>query len=155
MKLFSSIAAILSIFVCTLLHAAEQAPSASPENPFGQSTNVNVLLQPTKSPLVTFRIMFLTGSAYDPVGKEGVADQVASYGQVIVDECHHLPAVSFERVLNEVKARYVVGLTATPQRRDGHHPITQMQLGPVRYAVDARTQAGHRPFDARPKLSAK
>ena len=63
------------------------------------------------------------------VRKDQVADLVAGYGQVIVDECHHLPAVSFERVLAEVKARYVVGLTATPQRRDGHHPITEMQLG--------------------------
>jgi superfamily II DNA or RNA helicase len=83
------------------------------------------------------------------VRKDAVADLVAGYGQVIVDECHHLPAVSFERVLSEVKARYVVGLTATPQRRDGHHPITQMQLGPVRFSVDARTQAGRRPFEHR------
>ena len=81
------------------------------------------------------------------VRKESVADLVAGYGQVIVDECHHLPAVSFERVLAEAKARYVVGLTATPQRRDGHHPITEMQLGPVRFTVDAKAQAGQRPFE--------
>jgi hypothetical protein len=72
------------------------------------------------------------------VRKDKVEDLVAEYGQVIVDECHHLPAVSFERVLSEVKARYVVGLTATPQRRDGHQPITEMQLGPVRFKVDAK-----------------
>jgi superfamily II DNA or RNA helicase len=83
------------------------------------------------------------------VRKDSVADLVAGYGQVIVDECHHLPAVSFERVLSQVKARYVVGLTATPLRRDGHHPITQMQLGPVRFSIDARTQAGRRPFEHR------
>jgi len=83
------------------------------------------------------------------VRKESVSDLVAGYGQVIVDECHHLPAVQFERVLREVKARYVVGLTATPQRRDGHHPITEMQLGPVRYKVDAKAQAGARPFEHR------
>lgn len=78
-----------------------------------------------------------------------VADLVAGYGQVIVDECHHVPAVSFERVLAEVKARYVVGLTATPQRRDGQHPITEMQLGPVRFTVDAKSQAARRPFEHR------
>lgn len=78
-----------------------------------------------------------------------VADLVAGYGQVIVDECHHVPAVSFERVLSEVKARYVVGLTATPQRRDGQHPITEMQLGPVRFTVDARSEAAGRPFEHR------
>jgi superfamily II DNA or RNA helicase len=80
------------------------------------------------------------------VRRDKVADLIAGYGQIIVDECHHLPAVSFERVLNEAKARYVVGLTATPQRRDGHHPITEMQLGPVRFSVDPRSQAAQRPF---------
>jgi superfamily II DNA or RNA helicase len=78
-----------------------------------------------------------------------VDDLVARYGQVIVDECHHIPAVSFERVLSEVKARFVVGLTATPRRRDGLHPIIEMQLGPVRLAVDARSQGARRPFDHR------
>jgi superfamily II DNA or RNA helicase len=80
------------------------------------------------------------------VRKDSVANLVADYGHVIVDECHHLPAVQFERVLREVKARYVVGLTATPQRRDGHHPITKMQLGPTRFKVDAKSQAAARPF---------
>jgi len=78
-----------------------------------------------------------------------VADLVAGYGQVIVDECHHVPAVSFERVLSEVKARYLVGLTATPQRRDGQYPITEMQLGPARFAVDAKSEAARRPFEHR------
>jgi superfamily II DNA or RNA helicase len=75
-----------------------------------------------------------------------VNDVVETYGQIIVDECHHVPAVSFERVLSEVKARFVVGLTATPHRRDGHHPILEMQLGPVRFAVDPKSQIARRPF---------
>jgi superfamily II DNA or RNA helicase len=81
--------------------------------------------------------------------KDSVDDIVAEYGQVIIDECHHLPAVSFERVLSEVKARYVVGLTATPQRRDGHQPIIHMQIGPVRFKADPRNQLAQRPFDHR------
>ena len=40
-------------------------------------------------------------------GKEGVKDFVAEYGQVIVDECHHLSAFTFEQVMKQVKARYV------------------------------------------------
>ncbi|HYF91512.1 MAG TPA: DEAD/DEAH box helicase family protein [Symbiobacteriaceae bacterium] len=75
-----------------------------------------------------------------------VRDLVADYGQVIVDECHHLSAFSFERVLKQVKARYVVGLTATPVRKDGHHPIIMMQCGPIRYRVNAKEQAAARPF---------
>ena len=81
------------------------------------------------------------------VRKGAVSDLVAGYGQVIQDESHHCPAVSFERVLAEVKAKYVVGLTATPQRRDGHHPILNMQLGLVRFTVDAKSQAARHPFD--------
>ncbi len=74
---------------------------------------------------------------------------VATYGHVIVDECHHVPAVSFERVLSEMKAHFITGMTATPRRRDGLHPILEMQLGPPRFAVDARTQAARRPFEHR------
>ncbi len=55
--------------------------------------------------------------------------------------------MSFERVLAEVKARYLVGLTATPQRRDGLHPILHMQLGPIRFTADAKSQTAQRPFD--------
>ncbi len=79
--------------------------------------------------------------------KKEVADRVASYGHVVVDECHHVPAVSFERVMREVKARYVLGLTATPIRRDGHQPIIQLQLGPARYTIGAKKHAASRRFD--------
>lgn len=72
------------------------------------------------------------------VRKDEVADLVADYGQVIVDECHHLSAFSFERVLAEVKAKYVVGLTATPYRRDGHQPIIHLQCGPTRFSLDRK-----------------
>jgi len=57
------------------------------------------------------------------------------YGQIIVDECHHISAFSFETVLKKAKARYVLGLTATPIRRDGHQPIIHMQCGPVRHTA--------------------
>jgi superfamily II DNA or RNA helicase len=83
------------------------------------------------------------------VRNDDVNELVANYGHVIVDECHHLPAVSFERVLAEVRAHFITGLTATPQRRDGHHPIIEMQLGPVRFTVDARHQTVQRPFKHR------
>jgi superfamily II DNA or RNA helicase len=76
------------------------------------------------------------------VRRKRVDDVVATYGQVIIDECHHVPAISFERVLSEVRARFVVGLTATPQRRDGHQAITEMQIGPVRRRVGAKDAAG-------------
>ena len=66
------------------------------------------------------------------VRKGSVDDIVATYGHVIVDECHHLPAVTFERVLRRSPARFVLGLTATPYRRDGLEAIITMQCGPIR-----------------------
>ena len=60
---------------------------------------------------------------------------------MIVDECHDLSAFTFEQVLKQVKARYVVGLTATPYRKDGHQPIIFMQCGPIRFNLSARKAA--------------
>ena len=81
------------------------------------------------------------------VRKDVVNDCVAEYGQVIVDECHHLSAHSFEQVVRRAKARFVLGLSATVTRKDGHHPIIFMQCGPVRHRVDAKAQAAARPFE--------
>ena len=80
------------------------------------------------------------------VRKNVVSDLLADYGHLIVDECHHLSAQSFEQVVRRAKARFVTGLSATVTRKDGHHPIVFMQCGPVRHRVDARAQAAARPF---------
>ncbi len=80
------------------------------------------------------------------VRKSVVNDLVGDYGHLIVDECHHLPAHSFEQVVRRAKARFVTGLSATVNRKDGHHPIVFMQCGPVRHKVDAKAQAAARPF---------
>ena len=81
--------------------------------------------------------------------QQTVDDIVANYGHVIIDECHHLAAVSFEAIMRAAKAKYVLGLSATVARKDGHHPIILMQCGPVRYHVDAKKQAAVRPFHHR------
>ena len=57
------------------------------------------------------------------------------YSHVIIDECHHIPAVSFEGVLKQLPARYVLGLTATPYRKDGLEAILFQQCGPVRHEI--------------------
>ena len=81
-----------------------------------------------------------------------VDDLVADYGHLIVDECHHLSAPSFEKVARRAKVKYVLGLSATVTRRDGHHPIVFMQCGPVRFRANAKAQAGQRPFAHRAVL---
>src|SRR5207302_7845138 len=81
------------------------------------------------------------------VRKGIVYDCVGDYGHVIVDECHHLSAYSFELVVRQAKARFITGLSATVTRKDGHHPIVFMQCGPVRYRVNAKEQAAARPFE--------
>ena len=75
-----------------------------------------------------------------------VDDRIADYGYVIVDECHHIPAFSFELAVSRAKAKYVTGLSATVVRKDGHQPIVFMQCGPARHRVDAKRQAANRPF---------
>lgn len=68
---------------------------------------------------------------------------VESYGHVIVDECHHVGAVSFDAILKRTKAKYVLGLTATPIRRDGQQPIIFMQCGPIRHMAAKPAGAPH------------
>ncbi|EES6025535.1 DEAD/DEAH box helicase family protein [Escherichia coli O174:H21] len=88
---------------------------------------------------------------------------VRNYGQIIVDECHHIGAVSFSAILKETNARYLLGLTATPIRRDGLHPIIFMYCGAIRHTaarpkeslhnlevlIRSRFTSGHLPSDAR------
>jgi superfamily II DNA or RNA helicase/very-short-patch-repair endonuclease len=80
------------------------------------------------------------------VRRDVVDDRVGDYGHLIVDECHHLSARSFELVARRAKAKYVTGLSATVTRKDGQHPIIFMQCGPIRFRVDAKEQAATRPF---------
>ncbi|ARK28662.1 TOTE conflict system archaeo-eukaryotic primase domain-containing protein [Halalkalibacter krulwichiae] len=75
-----------------------------------------------------------------------IKPELHHYGQIIVDECHHISAVSFEKVLRAVRAKRVYGLTATPVRKDGLHPIIFMQCGPIRYKTNNKQQANIRPF---------
>jgi superfamily II DNA or RNA helicase len=86
------------------------------------------------------------------VRKGEVSDLIGGYGQLIVDECHHLSAASFELVARRSKARYVLGLSATVARKDGHHPIIFMQCGPIRHHVNPKAQAAQRGFEHRVRL---
>jgi superfamily II DNA or RNA helicase/very-short-patch-repair endonuclease len=79
--------------------------------------------------------------------RNGVVDDlVGNYGHVIVDECHHLSAQSFEQVVRQAKAKFVTGLSATVMRKDGHHPIIFMQCGPVRYRANSKERVAAHPF---------
>lgn len=80
------------------------------------------------------------------VRKGLVNGSIGNYGHVIVDECHHLSAYSFELVIGQAKAKFVTGLSATVTRKDGHHPIVFMQCGPVRHRVNPKEQAAARPL---------
>ena len=71
---------------------------------------------------------------------------VQDYGMVIVDECHHVSSITFEKVFKSVKAQYVHGLTATPIRKDGQQPIIFMQCGPIRFSADSKSQIQKQSF---------
>ncbi len=76
-----------------------------------------------------------------------VNDMISDYSQVIVDECHHLSAFSFDFLVKQAKARYFLGLSATVTRKDGHHPIVLMNVGPIRYTVKANKYADESSFN--------
>jgi superfamily II DNA or RNA helicase len=71
--------------------------------------------------------------------RDDLPELLSQYGQIIIDEAHHLSAQSFEAVLNEANSRYVMGLSATPVRSNGHHPIIFMQCGPIRHVAKRPT----------------
>lgn len=75
------------------------------------------------------------GSLQTLYKQDNIEEVLKDYGLVIIDECHHISAFSFEQVLKNVRAKYVYGLTATPIRKDGQHPIIYMQCGNIRYRV--------------------
>lgn len=78
------------------------------------------------------------------LSRQGEVDAlVEDYGQVVVDECHHVGAASFDAILRRTKAKYVLGLTATPIRRDGQQPIIFMQCGPIRHKAAQPLDAPH------------
>jgi superfamily II DNA or RNA helicase len=64
-----------------------------------------------------------------------VDERLFDYGQIIVDECHHISAPRYETLLSDSRAKYLLGITATPHRQDGHQPLIFMLAGPIRYAV--------------------
>jgi superfamily II DNA or RNA helicase len=71
------------------------------------------------------------------LARDNSPDQpLSGYGHIVIDECHHVPAVSFESVLKRIQSRHFVGLTATPYRKDGLERIITMQCGPVLYTMD-------------------
>ena len=70
--------------------------------------------------------------------KKQVSDVVTEYGHIVVDECHHVPAVSFEQILRSAKPRHALGLTATLKRRDGLHPIILMHCGAILHTSNQR-----------------
>ncbi len=76
------------------------------------------------------------------VKSQELEEVAAQYGQVIIDECHHIPATSFEGVLKQIPARHILGLTATPYRKDRLEKIIFQQCGPICYDMKADFTVG-------------
>lgn len=53
------------------------------------------------------------------------------FGLVIIDEVHHTPARTWQKVVHQFPARYRFGLTATPERGDDLEPVMHLFLGPT------------------------
>jgi superfamily II DNA or RNA helicase len=63
---------------------------------------------------------------------------IKNYSFVIVDECHHIPALTFEKIIKEFCGKYILGLSATPNRKDGMEPIIFQQLGSIAYEIKSK-----------------
>ena len=71
-------------------------------------------------------------------------DLILDYSFVIVDECHHIPAVTFEQIVKQFHGEYILGLSATPNRKDGLQPILYQQLGEIAYEHKKKRVMTHR-----------
>lgn len=60
------------------------------------------------------------------------------YEMMIVDECHHVSALMFEKVVAQFRGKYLYGLTATPERKNGHEPIVFQRIGEILHTADKR-----------------
>ncbi|MGH7995467.1 MAG: TOTE conflict system archaeo-eukaryotic primase domain-containing protein [Opitutaceae bacterium] len=78
---------------------------------------------------------------------ENYAALFEGYGLVVVDECHHVPAATFEALLKACPCRKIVGLTATPVRKDGLEKLLHLQCGPIRHAIHVS------PDDTAPRIA--
>ncbi len=79
--------------------------------------------------------------------KDGFHPMLKEYSQVYFDECHHAASDSAIEVLQEIKAKYVYGVTATPKRGDGKEKINEFLLGPIRYRFTAKDRAEEQNID--------
>ena len=79
--------------------------------------------------------------------KDGFHPMLREYAQVFYDECHHAASDSAIEVLQEIKAKYVYGVTATPKRGDGKEKINEFLLGPIRYRFTAKDRAEEQNID--------
>jgi len=134
----------LSEFLIVNEPLAEPPPTAKKKR--GRKKKIGVIGQigagrNTLSGIVDIAIM-------QSLSRQGeVKECVKNYGMIIADECHHASAFTYEQILKTTHARYVYGQTATPTRKDGHHPILFMHCGPIRYRDNPKKQAANRPFD--------
>ena len=79
--------------------------------------------------------------------KDGFHPMLKEYSQVYFDECHHAASDSAMEVLQEINAKYVYGVTATPKRGDGKEKINELLIGPVRYRFTAKDRAEEQNID--------
>jgi len=134
----------LSEFLVVNEPLPKQPPSAVKKR--GRKKNISVIGQlgagkNSLSGIVDIAVM-------QSLSRQGeVKECVKNYGMIIADECHHASAFTYEQILKTTNAKYIYGLTATPTRKDGHHPILFMHCGPIRYRDDPKKQAEKRPFD--------
>ncbi len=80
----------------------------------------------------------MIGSAYH---KGQFFENIDLYGMVLCDECHHIASNQGQALMGRIRAKYIYGLSATPERSDQLDEIVYMLLGPVRHKYSVKEQA--------------
>src|SRR5690606_28234317 len=79
---------------------------------------------------------WLTIGTVQTLRRRNLSEWADRWGVVIVDECHHVPAATFREVVHQLPARRRYGLTGTPERADGLHPMMELYIGPIVHRID-------------------
>jgi DNA or RNA helicases of superfamily II len=77
--------------------------------------------------IVLAMVQSLSQKEYDP-------DVFSTFGLSIFDECHHLGAEVFSKSMAKVASKYMLGLSATPDRKDGLRKVFEWFIGPMVYS---------------------
>lgn len=129
------IASVLSCKTLIVVHKDDLITGWQKDIALAFDNKVNPGLIKAKSRRVGHFLTLATVQTLNRLSPEELDDLYSQFGFVIQDEMHHCPASSFE-VVSNFRARYKLGLTATPERSDGLAHVMNLYFGDFCYRYE-------------------